>query len=82
MAGKNARRKALIKAIGINGYIAEKEHRAITYMKRFGNVQQARLNKTYTVDGFRFNTGKKHRQGGNVGTSDNRTQPKMLWDIK
>ena len=33
-------------------------------MSRTGNVQQSRLNRTYTVDGFVFNTGKRHRKIG------------------
>ena len=48
-------------------YKAKQESIAITYMKRNGNVQAKRLNKTYTCDGYRFNTGKKHRAGGNWG---------------
>lgn len=44
-------------------YVAKCEGISIQYMKRDGNVQPKRLNKTYTCDGFRFNTGKKHRAG-------------------
>lgn len=44
-------------------YHAKQEGIAIQYMKQHGNVQPVRLNKTYTCDGFRFNTGKRHRAG-------------------
>jgi len=45
--------------------IAERENGSIKTMLMIGNVQQSRLNFTYRVDGFVFNTGKRHRGGGN-----------------
>ena len=48
--------------------VAERENGAIKSMQMTGNVQQPRLNFTYRVDGFIFNTGKRHR-GGGVGVN-------------
>ena len=44
---------------------ANREAGSIATMAMIGNVQQSRLNITYRVDGFVFNTGKRHRSGGN-----------------
>ena len=59
---------------------AERENGAIKTMSIIGNVQQPQLNRTYSVDGYTFMTGKKHRYGGGVGVTDKRTQPSFLWD--
>ena len=64
MSRQNRRRK-LRKYYADMDSIAKRESTAIQYMKVEGNVQAKRLNKTYMCDGVRFNTGKKHRQGGN-----------------
>jgi hypothetical protein len=40
------------------------ESRAINKMQVIGPVQAPRLNFTYKVDGYIFNTGKKHRKIG------------------
>jgi len=48
--------------------IAERENGSIKSMIMIGPVQQSRLNFTYRVDGFVFNTGKRHR-GGGVGVN-------------
>lgn len=42
---------------------AEAEAKAITSHNKF-RPHVSRLNKTYTCDGYRFNTGKKHRSAG------------------
>ena len=44
--------------------IAERENGSIKSILMIGPVQQPRLNFTYRVDGFVFNTGKRHRGGG------------------
>lgn len=61
---------------------AERENGAIKTMVMVGNVQQPRLNRTYSVDGYTFMTGKKHRYGGGVSVTNKRTQPSFLWDVK
>ena len=62
--------------------IAERENGAIRTMRMTGNVHQPRLNRTYSVDGYTFMTGKKHRYGGGISVTDPRVQPAMLWDVK
>jgi len=81
---KNRKRqeKLELKLLGEIGIKAQNEGKAISIMMVTGNVQQKRLNRTYNIDGVKFWAGKKRRQGGNIGTSDNRTQPAMLWEIK
>ena len=44
--------------------IAERENGAIRTMQMTGNVQQPRLNRTYSTGGFVFFTGKNHRKIG------------------
>jgi len=46
----------------------ERENGSIQTMKMIGPVQPSRLNFTYTVDGYKFCTGKKHR-GGSCGST-------------
>ena len=48
---------------------AERENNAIKTVSMTGCVQQSRLNFTYRVDGFVFNTGFRHRAGG-VGVNN------------
>ena len=64
---RQSRRRILRKHYTEIDSIAKREGKAISTMNRIGNVQAKRLNKSYICDGFRFNTGKKHRAGGNWG---------------
>jgi hypothetical protein len=79
---RQSRRRKLRKNYHTIDNVAERENGALKTMQMIGNVQQPRLNITYSVDGYTFHTGKKHRYGGGVGFTDNRTQPSFLWDIK
>jgi hypothetical protein len=58
----------------------ERENAAIKKVSVIGNVQQPRLNRTYSVDGYTFCTGKKYRWGGGTSVTDKRIQPSFLWD--
>jgi hypothetical protein len=60
---RRERRIALSKIPEIDGD-AYRQGTKLDRMQHIGPVQQSRLNKTYTVDGFVFNTGKKHRHIG------------------
>ena len=57
---------------------ANRENGAIKTMQITGCVQQPRLNRTYSVDGYVFFTGKKHRYGGGVSVTQKRVQPAMM----
>lgn len=65
---RQARKRKLRKNYNTVDSIASREHGAIKAMAMVGPVQQSRLNITYRVDGYVFNSGKKHR-GGGVGVN-------------
>ena len=50
--------------MSLNDYDAKRQGFAIRRMNGIGPVQASRINFTYEVDGFIFNTGKKHRKIG------------------
>lgn len=79
MSRQNRRRK-LRKNYHTIDNTAERENAALKTIQIIGNVQQPRLNVTYSVDGFVFHTGKRHRYGGGVGVTSKRVQPAMLWE--
>ena len=58
----------------------ERQAGSMKSMQMIGPVQQPRLNFTYMVDGYKFNTGKRHRGGGvgvNPKCQDRINDPKM-----
>lgn len=60
---RRERRIALAKLSEIDGD-CYRQGLQIDKARKRGCVQQPRLNRTYIVDGFVFNTGKRHRKIG------------------
>lgn len=50
----------------------ERESKAVDRMHKIGCVQQPRLNRTYSVDGYTYVTGKRHRYGSGCSVTDKR----------
>ena len=50
----------------------ERQAGSMITMRMIGPVQPSRLNFTYMVDGYKFNTGKRHRGGGGIGVNPKR----------